>query len=252
MMKETLTNKDYEMISAFLDQELDESDMLAFADRMSSEADLHEEMQDLYKIKQLARQIPEVKPPRSYVLTQKMAQETRKPGLLERLFPVFRTAAAFCSLALILTFLLPGMLSAQKNSSSYAAKSVPAIEMMAESAEEAMPSASYMADEEVVLDSSDRYSGGYTDVKPAAMPSFGNYGGTPQIAFRIISKGTDSRNDIDYETAAPAAESDTSLNTVIAEKWTFLLRAVLVVILAISLVWIILSLIRRQKLKVSE
>ena len=41
------------------------------------------------------------------ILTRAMAEEARPKPFWERLFPVFRTAAAFCALALVFTFVFP-------------------------------------------------------------------------------------------------------------------------------------------------
>jgi hypothetical protein len=55
-----------------------------------------------------------------------MAQEVRKPNLLERFFPIFRTAAVFACIAFVLTFILRCLRSPyrHKNEPMLAKKSV--------------------------------------------------------------------------------------------------------------------------------
>ena len=100
-MAEKFTQKDYELINSYLDQELDRKDVVKFADRMAQDPEIAAEVADLMKVKSMIKELPTVTPPRNYILTRAMAEEARPKPFWERLFPVFRTAAAFCALALI-------------------------------------------------------------------------------------------------------------------------------------------------------
>ena len=96
-MTEKLSQKDYELINSYLDQELDRKDVLKFSERMAEVPEIREEIADLMKVKAMIKELPTAAPPRNYILTRAMAEEARPKPWWERLFPVFRTAAAFCA-----------------------------------------------------------------------------------------------------------------------------------------------------------
>mgnify|MGYP007070213280 CR=1 FL=1 len=183
-----LTQKDYELINSYLDQELDRKDVVKFADRMSSDPAIAAEVADLMKVKAMIKELPTVTPPRNYILTRAMAEEARPKPFWERLFPVFRVAAAFCALALVFTFVFPYLPKSVSNRSSsstdsYVSKSLEMEELfedgMFDSAAEA-PMAMY--DEQIVLDEDMGYvSESYT----AVMPSYGVMGGNPRIEYMM-------------------------------------------------------------------
>lgn len=175
MSEEKLTQKDYELINSYLDQELDRKDVLKFADRMAEDLRIAAEVDELMRIKSMARELPVVTPPRNYILTRAMAEEARPKPFWERLFPVFRTAAAFCALALMFTFIFPLLSPSDSRKNHSAAKEPDVMEMAAEA-----PS---FRDEEIVLE--DRNFGGGTDSYQAVMPSYGVRGGNPRIEYMM-------------------------------------------------------------------
>lgn len=124
-MKRMCEAKELEWVNSYLDQELDETEIQAFAERLAQNPELSTEVADFLQLKHWVKSLPQEKPPHNYILTRKMAETARKPGILERLFPVFRVAALVCCLGLVLTFLLPGMqTSGPAEISSYSQKSV--------------------------------------------------------------------------------------------------------------------------------
>ncbi len=117
--------KELEWVSSYLDQELDAGEISAFAEKLAKNPALSDEVADFSQLKQLLKSIPQEKPPRNYTLTRKMAETVRKPGILERLFPVFRFAAMAACVGLVLTFLLPGLhFIAPEDENLYLQKSV--------------------------------------------------------------------------------------------------------------------------------
>ena len=118
-MAEKLTQKDYELINSYLDQELDRKDVIKFAGRMAEDPAIAAEVEDLMKVKTMIKELPTVTPPRNYILTRAMAEEARPKPFWQRLFPVFRTAAALCALALVFTFVFPYLPKAEKNEKWY-------------------------------------------------------------------------------------------------------------------------------------
>ena len=114
-MTEQLSQKDYELINSYLDQELERKDVVKFAQRMADDPLVRTEVEELMKVKSMIRELPTVTPPRNYILTRAMAEEARPKPWWERLFPVFRTAAAFCALALVFTFVGMKWLTRREN-----------------------------------------------------------------------------------------------------------------------------------------
>ena len=106
-MKQNKDTKDMGLINGYLDHELNDQDLLMFAERLSQDESLKSEMTDMMQVKKLLSGLPDQKPPKNYILTRAMAQEVRKPSLWERLFPAFRTAAVFACFGIILSFMLP-------------------------------------------------------------------------------------------------------------------------------------------------
>lgn len=102
-----MNEKDLSYINGYLDNTLTEQEMLTFADKMAADPEIRAELADIALVKRVLRDLPVKKPPRNYTLTRAMAAESRKPGILERFFPMFRTAGVVASLALIFTFLFP-------------------------------------------------------------------------------------------------------------------------------------------------
>ena len=188
MDKEKLSQKDYELINSYLDQELDRKDVLKFAERMAEDPEISAEVADLMKVKSMVKELPTVAPPRNYILTRAMAEEARPKPWWERLFPVFRTAAAFCALALAFTFLFPVFRNQQNSQQSAVTEEAYSESMMAESMDMDYEEPVYMEkslslyDEEIVLDERD-YAGSAQESYHAVMPSFGVMGGNPRIEY---------------------------------------------------------------------
>ena len=189
-MNEQLTQKDYELINSYLDQELDRKEVVKFAGRMAEDPLIASEVGELMQVKAMIKELPTVTPPRNYFLTRAMAEEARPKPLWERLFPVFRAAAAFCALALVFTFVFPYLSQSSSKSSqpaeNYAAKGLEMEsfyedEEFESAAEEAAPMALY--DEQIVLE--DRDYGGAAESYSAVMPSFGVRGGNPRIEYMM-------------------------------------------------------------------
>ena len=194
-MTEKLSQKDYELINSYLDQELSRKDVVKFAERMAGEPEIGAEIADLMKVKAMVRELPTVTPPRNYILTRAMAEEARPKPWWERLFPVFRTAAAFCALALAFTFLFPLFRQQQAAQDTGLGGDVP-VESMAENNDMVMDmdyeeapdmmveKSISLLDQEIVLE--DRNFGGAAEESyRAVMPSYGVRGGNPRIEYMM-------------------------------------------------------------------
>ena len=158
--------------------------MVKFAERMAEDPEVSAEVADLMKVKAMVKELPTVTPPRNYILTRAMAEEARPKPWWERLFPVMRTAAAFCALALVFTFLLPTFRQQSENSamsSKSAAVEEKAAEVMDYDEPVYMEKALSLYDEEIILDRD------YADEESynAVMPSYGVMGGNPRIEYMM-------------------------------------------------------------------
>ena len=169
--------------------------MVKFAERMAGEPEIGAEIADLMKVKAMVRELPTVTPPRNYILTRAMAEEARPKPWWERLFPVFRTAAAFCALALAFTFLFPLFRQQQAAQNTGPGGDVP-VESMAENNDMVMDmdyeeapdmmveKSISLLDQEIVLE--DRNFGGAAEESyRAVMPSYGVRGGNPRIEYMM-------------------------------------------------------------------
>ena len=257
MKNEALTNKDYELINSYLDQELDRKDVVKFADRMAEDPAIAAEVADLMKVKAMIKELPTVNPPRNYILTRAMAEEARPKPFWERLFPVFRTAAAFCALALVFTFVFPYLpiSGSQKQAApaeNYASKSVDMAELfdsaeMDFAAEEEAPMALY--DEKIILDEDTGYAAeSYT----AVMPSYGVMGGNPRIEYmmRQEQKLAESQESPAWDAENPP-EGFISEETAAAKQRDLLIRLGLGAGLAGSIAGIVLLQRKKQRLQIS-
>jgi len=203
-MTERLSKKDYELINSYLDQELDRKDVVKFAERMAADPEIGAEVADLMKVKAMVRELPTVTPPRNYILTRAMAEEARPKPWWERLFPVFRTAAAFCALALAFTFLFP-LIRQQQDGNQAATQDIAYEESMAAEMPDFeeplyMEKSLSLYDEEIVLDDRD-YAASSEESYRAVMPSYGVLGGNPRIEYMMRQEENKKAAN-----AAPAAD----------------------------------------------
>ena len=248
-MTEKLTQKDYELINSYLDQELDRKEVIRFAERMAEDQQISSEVADLMKVKAMVRELPTVTPPRNYILTRAMAEEARPKPFWQRLFPVFRTAAAFCALALVLTFVFPLLQSTQTASkqSSKVYEEAAEYDMAASESMEPEESSGSMPlrDEQIVLDD---YG---TEAYNAVMPSYGVMGGNPRIEYlmRIEEKQNAVSESSAWDAENPP-EGFISLEKASEEKWSTALKVVLCSGLLMSIGGIAVLERRKKKLEV--
>lgn len=100
-------DEDLILLNSYLDHELSDSEMLTFAQRLSQDPSLAAELDELHSVKSKFAALRETKAPRKYILTRAEAAQARKPGLLERLFPLFRASAAAAALAIVVLTVFP-------------------------------------------------------------------------------------------------------------------------------------------------
>ncbi len=178
MGNEKLTTKQLQMLSSCLDGELRGDELAKLSESLAADPRMAAEMADLLKVKSMAKELPTVKPPRNYRLTTIEAEEARPKPFWERLFPIFRGAAAFCALALAFVFIFPmfsgnaSVETVDDGARTYVSKSI------------SLADTACITDERIVLDEDrdDSSNGAVT----ASMPSFGVRGGTPRSEYLMM------------------------------------------------------------------
>lgn len=109
MKSEQLNERDYDLISAYLDGELKGSDLTVTRKKIASDALWKQTYEDLRQHKALIRALPRHKAPRSYQLKAELV-ESYKPGWMTRfLSPAF----SFASMALMVLLLVSYALEPQ-------------------------------------------------------------------------------------------------------------------------------------------
>lgn len=97
-MNNQFTTRDYELISAYLDNQLSAKDREQFEIRLKAEPALRKELQEIGKTRAILRNLPKLRAPHNYFI--KVEPIRPKPRL--RLAPVFGMVSAVASIILIL------------------------------------------------------------------------------------------------------------------------------------------------------
>jgi hypothetical protein len=97
-MNNQFTTRDYELISAYLDNQLSSKDREQFEARLKADPALQKELQGINKTRTLLRTLPKLKAPRNYYIKA----ETKRVIPRLRLAPVFGIISAVASVILIL------------------------------------------------------------------------------------------------------------------------------------------------------
>jgi hypothetical protein len=100
-MTKTLSFRDVEKLSAYLDGQLKPSEIARLESRLQSEPELASVLKDLRQSRNLLRQLPQRRAPHNFTLTPQMVGQ--KPPL-PRAYPVFRFATVLATLLLFFTF----------------------------------------------------------------------------------------------------------------------------------------------------
>lgn len=107
-MKDKLSKRDWETISAYLDGQLSERKQARLASRLEQDQQLRVALDELRNTRQVLRNSPRLRAPRSFMLTPETAGQ---PIRMPRLAPVFGWASAVASFLFVL-FLVGDLFSA--------------------------------------------------------------------------------------------------------------------------------------------
>lgn len=97
-MKNQMTSRDYELISAYLDNQLSEKDRAYFEIRLKADPELSKELSEIDRTRKLIHSLPKLRAPRNYYI--KAESVPIRPAL--RLAPVFGIVSAVASILLAL------------------------------------------------------------------------------------------------------------------------------------------------------
>lgn len=98
-MKNSISKRDWETISAYLDGQLSQREQVRFESRLYSDRQLQVALDDLRRTHQALRGAPKLRAPRNFLLTPEIAGN---PVRIPRLAPVFGWASAVASFLLVL------------------------------------------------------------------------------------------------------------------------------------------------------
>lgn len=119
-----LTTREWEQISAYLDNQMSPRERAKFEQELASQLSLRQSLDEIKRTRNLLQSAPRRRAPRNFTLTPAMV----KPKIEQRLFPFFSWASAAAALVLIMTFFLrflpiasPAALNAVRDTSSQSA-----------------------------------------------------------------------------------------------------------------------------------
>lgn len=98
----SISNRDLEALTAYLDGELSEKEKKNLEANLQSDEQLRKTLEDLRQTRTIIRSLPSLRAPRNFYITPAMVGEKEKPY---RAFPVLRLASVVATLVLVLLFL---------------------------------------------------------------------------------------------------------------------------------------------------
>src|SRR5690242_9748759 len=96
-----MNQRDRELLSAYLDEQLNSSESARLESSLNSDPQLASVLNDLRATRSLLRKLPARRAPRNFTLTRKMVGQNPP---LPRAYPIFRFATALATLLFIFSF----------------------------------------------------------------------------------------------------------------------------------------------------
>jgi len=117
-MKNQMTHRDYELISAYLDNQLGSKERAQFEARLKADPMLQKELHEIGKTRLLVRSLPKLRAPHNYFVTPKMTSKMRaKPVPVHpgwRLAPAMGIVSAIATILLVIVTFTGTLLTASK------------------------------------------------------------------------------------------------------------------------------------------
>jgi hypothetical protein len=124
-MKRTISPRDYQLLSEYVDDQLPVSQKTRLEKRLQAEAELRKALEELRQTKALLSNLPRMKAPRNFTLTPQMVgKKAAQPQPVYRWIPVFQYATVFATFLLILVLAGDILSLGTRSTSMQAAKSV--------------------------------------------------------------------------------------------------------------------------------
>jgi anti-sigma factor RsiW len=105
MMKEQISKRDWEALSAFIDGQLSQRERSRLEARLQTDAEMRAALRELRLTRQVLRSLPRLRAPRNFTLSHQVVKQPL-PSL--RLSPVFGIVSALSSLLLLLVIFVDG------------------------------------------------------------------------------------------------------------------------------------------------
>ncbi len=102
-MKEQISRRDWERLSAYVDDQLSASERSRLETRLSSDPTLRKALDDLRMTRSAVKSLPRLRAPRNFTLTPEMAGQQIKTA--PRLFSTFRLASIVSTVLLVMVML---------------------------------------------------------------------------------------------------------------------------------------------------
>jgi hypothetical protein len=103
-MTKNISLREWEALSAFLDNQLNEKDRRRLEARLKQDADLQEALSGLRQTRAVLRSQPKVRAPRNFTLTPAMVGQKSQARSVPRTYPMFRMASALATLLFVFFF----------------------------------------------------------------------------------------------------------------------------------------------------
>ncbi|MBC8496662.1 MAG: hypothetical protein ISS57_10965 [Anaerolineales bacterium] len=106
-MKERISRRDWEQLSAYMDDQLSAREQAGIEARLQTDESLREALDDLRMTRIAVKALPHLRAPRNFTLTPEMAEMAgRRQRKTPRLFSTFRLASVVSSLLLVMVLLV--------------------------------------------------------------------------------------------------------------------------------------------------
>ncbi len=136
-MSTQITPRDWESLSAYLDEQLSASDRQNLENRLAKNPDLRRALDELHSTRSILRSLPKLRAPRNFTLTPSMAGQKARAGAPASAYPVLRLASMLATLffiivtagGLVLRFNLPAQTVVMRSDQSQNAPAAPAFGM---------------------------------------------------------------------------------------------------------------------------
>jgi hypothetical protein len=101
-MKNQITSRDYELLSAYLDNQLGAQERARFESRLNLEPELRQELHEISKTRLLLRNLPRLRAPHNYFINPEVVSKSFRVRTPIRLAPAYGIASAIATILLVL------------------------------------------------------------------------------------------------------------------------------------------------------